>query len=261
MGEPGDGDHRGRFADSARQSFPRHAGPGAAAAQGARARAGAGRPQGHQGPGERQARARSGGRGRAQSPDDRASRRGQIDAGGATADDPAAADPGGAARSLHDRVGRGRHRGRCAHQPPPVPQPASFRQHAGAGGRRLAGQARRNLARASWRPLPRRVSGVSAAGARLATPAARDRRGRDLARQQPRDLSGALHAGRRDEPLPLRSRLRARLHVQAGLERPLRRRLPGASLGSAHRSHRPHHRGARCDRRRPDPASARRRQP
>ena len=46
--------------------------------------------------------------------------------------------PGRAARSLHDRLGRRRDRGRRAHQPPAVPRAAPFRQHAGAGRRRPA---------------------------------------------------------------------------------------------------------------------------
>ena len=50
---------------------------------------------------------------------------------------------------------------------------ASFRQHAGAGRRRTARQARRDFARASRRAVPRRVSRIPAGGARLAAPAAR----------------------------------------------------------------------------------------
>ena len=41
----------------------------------------------------------------------------------------------------------------------------------------------------------------------FAAPAARDRRGRNRARQSSRHLSGALHAGRRHEPMPLRPRV------------------------------------------------------
>ena len=124
------------------------------------------RSQGHQGPGERQARARSRRRRRAQSADGRPARRRQVDAGGAAADDPAAAHAGGAARSVDDRVGRRRDRRRRAHQPPSVPQPASFRLDAGAGRRRLARTAGRGVARAQRRPVPRRVSGVRTARAR-----------------------------------------------------------------------------------------------
>src|SRR5580704_14614671 len=66
---------------------------------------------------------------------------------------------------------------------------------------------------------------------RFAAPAARDRRDRDLARQSPRHLSGAVHAGRRHEPVPLRARERARLFLQARRQSALRRRLSGAAVG------------------------------
>ena len=95
----------------------------------------------------------------------------------------------------------------------------------------------------------------------FAAPAAGDRRGGDRARQPPRHLSGALHAGRRHEPVPLRPRQRAGLCLQARAQSALRRRLPGAAVGPADRPHRPHHRGAGGDRRRSHPAAARRRQP
>ena len=96
-----------------------------------------------------------------------------------------------------------------------VPRAASFRQHAGAGRRRVARAAGRSLARASRRAVSRRVAGIPAAGARLAAPAAGDRRGRDRARQSSHHLSGALHAGGGDESLPLRPRQRSGLHLQA----------------------------------------------
>ena len=124
----------------------------------------------------------------------------------------------GIARNLDDRVGRGRDRRRRAHQPPAVPRAASFRQHAGAGRRRLARAAGRNLARASRRAVSRRIAGIPGAGSRFAAPAARDRRSLDRARQSPHHLSGALHAGRGDESLPLRTRQRSRLHLQARRE-------------------------------------------
>ena len=47
----------------------------------------------------------------------------------------------------------------------------------------------------------------------FAAPAAGNRRGLDRARQSPRHLSGALHAGRGDESVPLRPRRRARLRL------------------------------------------------
>ena len=195
--------------------------------------------QGHQGPGERQARARDRRRRRPQPADGRPAGRRQVDAGGAAAADPAAARAGGAARGLDDRLGRRRARGRRADQPPAVPRAAPFRQHAGAGRRRPARAAGRGLARPSRRAVPRRVAGVPAAGARLAAPAARDRRGRDRARQPPRHLSGALQAGRRHEPVPLRTRQRAGLRLQARRERAAAPRLPGAALRPAARPHRP----------------------
>ena len=143
----------------------------------------AARPARHQGPGKRQARARDRGGRRAQPADGRPARRRQVDAGGAAALDPAAAVAGRIARSLDDRLGRGRDRGRRADQPAAVPRAASFGQHAGAGRRRIARQAGRDFARASRRPVPRRVSRIPAGGARLAAPAARKRRGRDRAGQ------------------------------------------------------------------------------
>ena len=166
----------------------------------------AARPRRHQGPGKRQARARSGGGGRPQSADGRAARRRQIDARGAAAVDPAAAGAGRAARSLHGRLGRRRDQRRRADQPAAVPRAAPLRQHAGAGRRRPACAAGRSFAGASRRAVPRRAAGIPGAGARFAAPAAGDRRGLDRARQSSRHLSGALHAGRGDESVPLRPR-------------------------------------------------------
>jgi magnesium chelatase family protein len=82
-----------------------------------------------------------------------------------------------------------------------------------------------------------------------------------IARQSPRHLSGAFHAGRGDESVPLRQSQRAGLHLPARAEHPLQRRLPGAHIRTAARSHRPAYRSAGGDRRRPDPAAAHRRQP
>src|SRR6516162_9328354 len=126
------------------------------------------------------------------------------------------------------------------------------------GGLRAAG---RNLARASRRPLPRRVARVPAAGARFAASAARDRGGRDRASEPSRDLSRAFHVGCRHEPLPLRPRQRAGICLQARRERALRRRVSGAAVGPAHRPHRLAHRGAGGDRRRSHPAAAGGRKP
>ena len=63
--------------------------------------------------------------------------------------------------------------------------------------------------------VPRRDAGILRPGARLAAPAAGNRRGRHRARQSPHHLSGALHAGGRHEPVPLRARQRSRLCLQA----------------------------------------------
>ena len=76
----------------------------------------------HQGPGKRQARARDRGRRRAQPADDRPARRGQIDAGGAAALDPAAAVAGRTAGSVDDRLGRRRDPRRRADRAAAVPQ-------------------------------------------------------------------------------------------------------------------------------------------
>ena len=62
-----------------------------------------------------------------------------------------------------------------ADAPAPVPRSASFGLAAGAGRRRLARPAGRNLARASRRAVPRRAAGVPARHPRGAAPAARDR--------------------------------------------------------------------------------------
>ncbi len=68
----------------------------------------------HQGPGKRQARAGDRRRRRPSPADDRLARRRQVDAGGAAALDPAAAVAVRIARSLDDRLGRRRDRGRRA---------------------------------------------------------------------------------------------------------------------------------------------------
>ena len=78
-------------------------------------------------------------------------------------------------------------------------------------------------------------------------------------RQSPRHLSGALHAGRGDESLPLRPCLRARLFLQARPDRPLHLGLPDAHLGPADGPHRSAHRSAGGDRRRSHLAAAVRR--
>ena len=85
-----------------------------------------------------------------------------------------------------------------------VPRAPSFRQHGRADRRRHARQTRRNLARTPGRIIPRRIAGVRCARSGFAAPAAGERRGLGVPRQSPRHLSGPLHAGRGDEPLPLR---------------------------------------------------------
>ena len=122
----------------------------------------ASRPARHQGPGERQARARDRRGRRASSADDRLARRRQIDAGGAAALDPAAAVAVRTAGSLDDRFRRRRNPRRRADGAAAVPRTASFRQHGRADRRRHARQARRDLAGASGRAVPRRTAGVRA---------------------------------------------------------------------------------------------------
>ena len=63
-------------------------------------------------------------------------RRRQVDAGGAVTLILPPLAPS-KSRNLHGRVGRRRDQRRCAHQPSAVPRAAPFRQHAGAGRRRL----------------------------------------------------------------------------------------------------------------------------
>ena len=98
----------------------------------------------------------------------------------------------------------GRNPGRRTDRAAAVPRAASFGQHGGAHRRRHARQTRRNLARTSGRIIPRRIAGVRCARARFAAPAIGKRRGLGIPRQSPRHLSSPLHAGRGDEPVPLR---------------------------------------------------------
>lgn len=95
-------------------------------------------------------------------------------------------------------------------------------------------------------------SGILAAGARCATPAAGDRRLHDRPRQSPRHLSGAHPAGRGDEPEPLRHGRRAWLSLPA--RRALPHRLSGADIRPAARSNRSQDRGAGGLGQRSDPA-------
>ena len=95
----------------------------------------------------------------------------------------------------------------------------------------------------------------------LAAPAARDRRGFDRARQSSRDVPGALHAGRSDEPLPLRPGRRTGLCLPPRQQCALFRGLPGANIRPAARPNRPAYRSSGGHRRRSDSAAADRRKP
>ena len=123
LGEPRYPDHRGKIADPDRQPFQRHAGAVAPAAESARAGGDASRFARHQGPGERKTRAGNRRGRRASSADDRLARRGQIDAGGAAAVDPAAAVAVRTAGSLDDRLRRRRNPRRRLDRAAAVPQP------------------------------------------------------------------------------------------------------------------------------------------
>jgi magnesium chelatase family protein len=120
-------------------------------------------------------RARSRGSRRPPSPDDRAARRGQVDAGKAAALDPAAARAGRDARSEHDQEPSLRPRRRAHWADAALPRAASFGEHGRSGRRRHAAASRRSGARPSRRAVPRRVARVQSASARCAAPAARNR--------------------------------------------------------------------------------------
>ena len=117
-----------------------------------------------------------------------------------------------------------------------VPRPAPLRLAGGAGRRRPARQAGRDLLGASTACCSSTSCRSSTARRSKPAPAARDRRRGGRARQRARPLPGALPAGRGDEPLPLRPPRRPgpRLRPRAAL----RARLPGAHLGPAARPHR-----------------------
>ena len=207
MGEPGHPDRGREFADPDRQPFQGHAGAVAATASRSRARSIPARSPRHQGTGKRQAGAGGRRRRRSSPADGRLARRGQIDAGGAAAVDPAAAVAARVAPSLDDRFRRRRDRGRSADGPAAIPCTASLRQHGRADRRRHARPTRRDIARASRRAVSRRVAGVRSARTGFAAAAAGKRRGRGVPRQPSRHLSRALHAGRGDESVPVRQRL------------------------------------------------------
>ena len=135
---------------------------------------------------------------------------------------------------------------------PPLLRPAPHRLSGGDHRRRQGRQARPDQPRPQRRPVPRRVPGVLAPGARHPAPAARDGRGGRRPRQRPCPLSLPVPAGGRGEPLPLRlpGRPGPRLRPRAGL----RRGVPGPHLGPADGPLRHAHGGAAGVLRRPRPA-------
>ena len=110
------------------------------------------------------------------------------------------------ARSFDGAFGGGAAGARAIDAHASVSRAASFCVDGGAGRRRLARQAGRNLAGASGRAVPGRVAGIRAAGARCACASRWRTAGDDRARQSSRHLSGAHCAGGGDESVPLRRR-------------------------------------------------------
>src|SRR3989338_2527658 len=155
------------------------------------------------------------------------------------------------ARNLDGRLAGGRASPHRRLPPPALSRAASFGFHAGPHRRRPARQARRGLARPSRRAVPRRIAGVSAAGARQPAPAARNRRGGGRPCQCACHLSRPFSARCRDEPLPLRPcwRCGPRLPARAAL----RRGLSVEAFGPHARPHRHPYRGAARRPSRPPP--------
>ena len=124
---------------------------------------------------------------------------------------------------------------------------APYGERGGARRRRQRSAARRNLARAPRRAVPRRIAGMGPPRARGAARAARVRRDPHFARGAAEHLPRRLPVHRRDESLSLRlAGPRERpLPLHAGSHRPLSQ----PHLGPAHRSHRSRHRGAGVGRR------------
>ena len=81
----------------------------------------------------------------------------------------------------------------------------------------------------------------------------------DRPRQPSHHLPGAVSAGGRHEPVPLRAGDGARLCLPASAERPLHGAISGADVRASARPDRPVDRGAGSHRLRPDPAAAHRR--
>ncbi len=219
----------------ARQPLQGAAEPAATASRHRAAQRGSAGPQGRARPGRRQARARSGGRRRAQSPDDRCCRLGQIDARDAAPLDPSGADAGRDARSFDGAFARRRADGGADRDAPTVPRAASLREHGRARRRRRAATTGRSVARAPRRPIPRRTPRVRAQCARQPAPASGIGRNGHRARQSSHHVPLAHPARRGDEPVQVRRR-GARPDLPA---RPaLRGGLPGAPFRTAARSHR-----------------------
>ena len=111
----------------------------------------------------------------------------------------------------------------------PVPRAAPLGHRRGAGRRRFAAAAGRDLAGLRRRALSRRDARVATRRARGPARAARNRPHHDLARRAPGLVPGTLSADRGDEPLPLRLPRRLRRH-RAAL--PLHARRGGALPGA-----------------------------
>jgi hypothetical protein len=181
--------------------------------------------------------------GRAQRPDARQPRQREDDAGPPAADDPAAADarrePGDDPHLLGRRQAAG---GRVAALHAAVPQPAPHDQRRRHGRRRHDPAAGRDLARAPRRAVPRRTARVQPPQPGGAAPAAGRGPGDDQPGGPLDHVPGRLHAGRGDEPLPVRFPRRPEAPVQVRADR--RREVHGPHLGAAAGPHRPAHRGA-----------------
>ncbi len=154
-------------------------------------------------PGAGEARADDRRRGRAQPADDRTARHRQVDARAAPAGDSAAAHR---RRSAGERVDRFARRalfagdvGRAS-----VPRAASHGERRRAGRRRQRSAAGRNLARASRRPLSRRVARMGSPRARSVARAARVGRHPHLARRAAEHVSRRVPVRLRDESVPVR---------------------------------------------------------
>ena len=153
-------------------------------------------------------------------------------------------DAGGSARSVDGRLGRGRARRRRLTAPARSARrtirPRWRRWSAAACGRgRARSRSRITACCSSTNCRNSSAQVLDSLRQPLETGEVADR-----ARQPPRHLSGALPAGRGDEPVPLRPSRRCRA-TPAARRRTLRRRLSGAAVRAAARPHRPAYRGRR----------------